>query len=159
MKSELILVDVHDLQQETIEKMQAINEKVGIYICLNRSRQSTEKSLKDAGIDVTKIFFIDCVSADKIREDVLHIQPRFLGPLYEAIEEFVDNIAEEKFLIIDALSTLLIYNDDQKVANFVKKIIDRSAKDKLHFISFTPKTKGEELLSKIFGYFDFVENK
>ena len=69
------------------------------------------------------------------------------------------DIKGEKFLIIDALSTLLIYNDENKVAKFVKEITEYASQNDVDVIAFSPKTKGEELLNKIFNFFDKVKKR
>jgi archaellum biogenesis ATPase FlaH len=60
-------------------------------------------------------------------------------------------------LIIDALSTLLIYNNENKVAAFVKEITEYAQDYDVEVIALSPKTKGEELLNKIFNFFDEVK--
>ncbi len=72
------------------------------------------------------------------------------------MKKFIDNIQGEKYLIIDALSTFLIYSPENKVAGFIKEITEKSSEN-LKIIAFAPKTKGEELLEKIFNFFDEVE--
>jgi archaellum biogenesis ATPase FlaH len=62
-------------------------------------------------------------------------------------------------MIIDALSTLLIYNNENKVAKFVQEITDYASENQVYVVAFSPKTQGEELLNKIFNFFDKVEKK
>lgn len=62
-------------------------------------------------------------------------------------------------MIIDALSTLLIYNSENKVAKFVKEITECASKGNMEAIALSPKTKGKELLNKIFNFFDKVKKK
>ena len=69
--------------------------------------------------------------------------------LSAAINDFIKDIKQDKFLIIDALSTLLIYNDENKVAKFVKEITEYASENNVKVIAFSPKTKGEELLNKM----------
>jgi archaellum biogenesis ATPase FlaH len=95
------------------------------------------------GIDIKKIFFIDCVTPSKIRGDVLYLHPTQLGDLYSAIEEFTKKIKGKKFLILDALSTLLIYNNQKKVEDFLDKVTQKS--DIIEMVFLTPQTKGREL--------------
>jgi len=60
-------------------------------------------------------------------------------------------------LIIDALSTLLIYNNENKVAAFVKEVTEYASENEVQIVAFSPETKGEELLNKIFNFFDKVK--
>ncbi len=131
----------------------------GIYISINKTQKSTEEQLHLNNIVTDRIFFIDCVTGEKTRDDVLHISPRELNLLSTAIKQFIHDIKGNKFLIIDALSTLLIYNDDNKVARFVNEVTGYTDKQDVTFIALTPTTKGEELLHKIFNFFDKVEKR
>jgi archaellum biogenesis ATPase FlaH len=69
------------------------------------------------------------------------------------------DIKGEEFIIIDELSILLIYNNENKVAEFVKKTIEYASQHDTKVIAFSPKTKEEELLNKIFNFFDKVEKR
>src|SRR3989339_61791 len=116
-----------------------------------------ENILKKNGVNVEKLFFIDCVSSSGAEDDVVQISPTRLSDIKCAVEAFVNEIKGKKFLVIDALSVLLIYNNENQVASFVRNIT-RDASDKdVEFIAFSPKTKGEELLNKIFNFFDEVK--
>jgi len=97
------------------------------------------------------------MTSKQVRDDVLHISPSELDKLNYAINTFIKDIKDKKFLIIDALSTLLIYNDENKVASFVKELIEYASNNEVEIIAFSPKTKGEELLNKIFNFFDKVK--
>lgn len=156
MVSKLIITSVEKLQKEITEIVRALKKNPGIYVSLNKTQKSAESALKKEEIDTKKLFFIDCVTEEKIKEDVLHIKPNDLEQLSYAINRFIDEIPGEKFLIIDALSTLLIYNNENKVAAFVKEITEYASKSKINVIAISPKTRGEELLNKIFNFFDEV---
>jgi archaellum biogenesis ATPase FlaH len=156
MSSKLIITSVEKLQEKVEETIKSLEESIGIYVSLNKTQKSVEENLKKRKIKTDKIFFIDCVTETKVREDVLHVSPNDLEKLSFSIKSFNEKIKGEKYLIIDALSTLLIYNPENKVASFIKEISDLSS-EKLKLIAISPKTKGEELLEKIFNFFEEVE--
>ena len=131
----------------------------GIYISLNKTQKSVEDIFKKSGINTRRIFFIDCVTSKKTRDDVLHIAPDRLDLLDSAVGAFIEDITGKKFLVIDALSTLLIYNSEDSVARFVKKMTEYASEKDVQIVSLSPKTKGEELLNKIFNFFDKVEGR
>jgi len=159
MTSLLIITSVEDLQDEINKQVKDRSAYPGIYISLNKTQKSSEENLIKNNIKTDKIFFIDCVTAEKTKEDVLHILPNDLDKLSFAINTFVKDIKGKKYLVIDALSTLLIYNSENKVAAFVKKITEYTSNNDVEVIAFSPKTKGEELLNKIFNFFDKVIKK
>lgn len=159
MSSLLTITDVELLQDGINATLRTYNRKPGIYVSINKTQKSTEELLLREGIDTKKIFFVDCVTTEKTRDDVLHIEPQNLDLLSTAIKEFIKDIPGEKFLIIDALSTLLIYNDENKVARFIKEVTEYASSNEVQTIAFSPETKGEELLNKIFNFFDKVEHR
>ncbi|HJX50334.1 hypothetical protein A3K73_05585 [Candidatus Pacearchaeota archaeon RBG_13_36_9] len=159
MSSLLIITPVEKLQKKINKIVSSMQNCTGIYVSLNKTQKSIEETLKKNKIKTEKIFFIDCVTSEKQKEEVLHISPRDLEKLSYAISSFIKEIKGEKFLIIDALSTLLIYNDENKVAAFVKEIADYASENNARVIAFSPSTKGEELLNKIFNFFDKVEKE
>jgi len=159
MASQLIITSVEDLQKEVNGIVKTLSANPGIYVSLNKTHESIENILKSNKINTSKLFFIDCVTSEQKRDDVLHISPRELEKLSSAINTFIKDIPGKKFLVIDALSTLLIYNDENKVARFVKEITEFAAEKEVDVIALSPKTKGEELLNKIFNFFDKVKKK
>jgi archaellum biogenesis ATPase FlaH len=159
MTSVLFLTPVDRLQGSLVNVLKKLESTPGVYVSLNKTQKSTELFLKEKGIDTAKLFFIDCVTADKTRDDVLHVGPADLVLLADAIACFAREIKGDKFLIIDALSTLLIYNDENKVAQFVQRVTELASMNDVALFAFSPTTKGEELLSKIFNFFDEVEGR
>jgi len=157
MVSELIITSVEKLQSEVNKKIASLQKKPGIYVSLNKTQKSVESILKQNNISSSKLFFIDCVSQEKVKEDVLHIPPRDLDKLSYAIHTFIKDIKGGKFLIVDSLATLLIYNNENNVAEFVQKITEYASENEVEVIAFSPVTKGEELLNKIFNFFDKVK--
>ncbi len=157
MTSLLVITSVEELQSRIDSVVKSFKNIPGIYVSLNKTQKSTENILKKAGINTNKLFFIDCVTTEKTRNDVLHIAPDQLHLLSPAIYAFMKDIKGEKFLIIDALSTLLIYNDEDNVAKFVKEVTEYASQNDVKVVAFSPKTKGEELLNKIFNFFDNVK--
>lgn len=159
MTSLLIITSVEKLQDRVNSMVKSFKNIPGIYVSLNKTQKSTENILKKNKINTNKIFFIDCVTSEKTREDVLHIAPDQLDLLSSAINTFIKDIKGKKFLILDALSTLLIYNDENNVAKFVKEVTEYASQNDVEVIAFSPKTKGEELLNKIFNFFDKVKKR
>jgi KaiC/GvpD/RAD55 family RecA-like ATPase len=157
MSSKLIIVSVEKMQNKIKETVRDLGNLPGIYVSLNKTHQSIEQSLIKENVDPKKLFFIDCVSSQRISEDVLYVHPTDLEKIKLAIKEFIKDIPGKKFLIIDALSTFLIYNDENKVAAFVQEINEYASRHQVDIIAISPITKGEELLTKIFNFFDEVK--
>ncbi len=159
MTSLLIITSVEKLQTRVNSVVKSFKNIPGIYVSLNKTQKSTENILRKNKINTNKIFFIDCVTSEKTKEDVLHIAPDQLDLLSSAINTFIKDIKGKKFLVVDALSTLLIYNDENKVVKFVKEVTEYASQNDVKVTAFSPKTKGEELLNKIFNFFDEVKKR
>lgn len=159
MASLLILTAVEKLQTNINEILKSYKNIPGIYVSLNKTQKSTENILTKAGINLKNIFFIDCISLEKIKNKALHIPPTELDLLSTAIISFIKEIKGKKFLIIDSLGTLLIYNDEKKVAKFVKEITEYASENACEVIALSPKTEEKELLTKIFNFFDKIRKE
>jgi len=159
MTSLLIITSVEKLQTRVNSVVKSFKNIPGIYVSLNKTQKSTENILRKNKVNTNKIFFIDCVTSEKTKEDVLHIAPDQLDLLSSAINTFIKDIKGKKFLVVDALSTLLIYNDENKVVKFVKEVTEYASQNDVKVTAFSPKTKGEELLNKIFNFFDEVKKR
>ncbi|MBW2989580.1 DUF835 domain-containing protein [Candidatus Woesearchaeota archaeon] len=156
MSSSLIITRADSLQSRISSVLKGYKGVPIVYVSLNKAKKAMEKALKDTGINIEKICFIDCVSSGKDENDVLYMKPDDLAMLGYSIRAFLKRIRKKKVLVIDALSTFLIYNGHDKVAAFVRDAVEYSSRNDAFLIAFSPKTKGEELLSRIFNFFDEV---
>jgi len=87
----------------------------------------------------------------------LHIDdPTDLRILDDSIRSYLKEMPGEKYLMIDALSTLLIYNNQKDVAKFVKSLTEHAVEFKTKTVALSPKTGDNELLTYIFNFFDKV---
>jgi archaellum biogenesis ATPase FlaH len=159
MASLLIIGSVEKLQEKANHVVRSFRDTPGIYVSLNKTQKSIEEVFKKSGINTKKLFFIDCVTSKNTRDDVLNIAPDRLDLLDSAVGAFIKDIKGKKFLVIDALSVLLIYNNNDSVARFVKKMTEYASENDVKIVALSPKTKGEELLKKIFNFFDKVEGR
>jgi hypothetical protein len=105
----------------------------GIYITLNKPYNTLKEYLRENKINTKNIFFIDAISriageSMKMTKDCLFIpSPTQLTDLGIALTQAVESMKhkENKFIFLDSLSTLLIYNPFEVVARFVHFIITR----------------------------------
>jgi len=160
MGSVLVTTSVENLQNGINSVMRTFGDVSGIYVSLNKTRSGVEKALQKARINTNKVFFIDCVSSEEEKdENILYLKPSDLDTLAYSINTFVKQIKQRKYILIDSLATLLIYNDENKVARFVKTITEFASQKDVEVIALSQKTSGEELLKKIFNFFDKVDKK
>ncbi|MFH1779532.1 MAG: hypothetical protein ABH803_00100 [Candidatus Micrarchaeota archaeon] len=87
----------------------------GVYITINKPHSVLCNLFKKNKVDCSSIFFIDCVSelihSDTSRsKNVVFVSPKNLTGISIAISELIKSIEGRKYVFIDSLSTLLIYN-------------------------------------------------
>lgn len=155
MVSKLIVLPVQKIQSE-IAKIIKSKKIPCIYISLNKTRKNAEDFLNSLGISTEKVFFIDCVSSEKELEDSISVNPKELEKLEYVISQFISQIKENKFVLIDSLATLLIYNSETKVAQLTKSLTENSSAQNFELIAISQDTAGEQLLNNIYNFFDEV---
>jgi archaellum biogenesis ATPase FlaH len=105
----------------------------GIYITINKPYNTLKQYLRENKINTKNIFFIDAISrvvggTIKMTKDCLFIpSPTQLTDLGIALTQALESMKhkENKFIFLDSLSTLLIYNPFEVTAKFVHFIITR----------------------------------
>jgi KaiC/GvpD/RAD55 family RecA-like ATPase len=155
MTSLLVIAPIREIQNKMNSLVKNLENITGIYVSLNEPQENVQYILKKVGINTENLFFIDCFVSKEKNSDILRIDPARLDLLNAAVESLIKKIEGQKILVIDALSTLLIYNDENKVVKFVKKLIEDCSRNGVRVVAFTPKTE-EKLLIKISNFFDGI---
>lgn len=105
----------------------------GLYITMNKPYSSMVSALKKSGVDTSKLFFIDAISgvigAKESGADncVMLRSPSSLTELGIAISK-VCSVEKARFLMMDSLSTLLVYNNQNSTVKFVHYVATRLRK-------------------------------
>ena len=161
--SVLVITPLEKLQENTTGVMKVLTkgDVPGVYVSLNKPYRSILQVFQDGGVNADKILFIDAIASKDMRSEkikgVLHIDdPTDLKMLDETIKSYLREMPGEKYLVIDALSTLLIYNSKTEVAKFVKSMTEHALEYKTKTVALSPKTGDNELLTYIFNFFDKV---
>ena len=102
----------------------------GVYVCVNRPYMDVIKSI---GTPPSNIHFIDVVTSltgkDPIPLPNVHYldSPLALVEMNVTISEQLQKIASnQKFLFLDSISTLLVYNSSQAVEKFCHTVISKN---------------------------------
>ncbi len=104
----------------------------GVYVTVNKSCKDMMDDFGSAGISEEKVFVIDMITettggtaAKKPNCLYLH-SPQSLTDLAIALDEAVNAIkGKEKFVIIDSISTLFVYNPPSTVVQFAHFITNK----------------------------------
>jgi archaellum biogenesis ATPase FlaH len=104
----------------------------GVYVSITRPHEYILNAMDDSGIPSTNLFFIDCISlmAGKQQEkldNVVYVEnPSSLEEVSMYLDRMLSKVGRErKFLFLDSLSSLLIYNTDKSVKEFTHFIINK----------------------------------
>ena len=103
-----------------------------VYVTTNKPYDHITNVFKKARINSDNFFFIDCISKhigkdiEKEPKNCVYIDgPQNLTTLSVAINESLKHFAKEKILILDSLSTLLIYHDSRTIGRFSNFFINK----------------------------------
>ena len=139
-----------DLLQALFEHMQSKPEEAWVYVSVTKPYDTLVKQY-DFLSDAKNIKFIDCISraAGILRSDANCIyleSPTILEKLgleiMNAFKEVDENT--QKYLVVDSLSNLIVYNDPDIVTEFFYHIINKTRAKEIHTISLAIEEEGLE---------------
>lgn len=163
----LATVPASSYQSTNIEFVKHFTEVEGIpgvYVTLNKPYATIEGILKRAKVDTRMVIFIDAVTKTaggelKKTKNCLYIgSPERLSDISIAMDQAVRAIPlEEKFVLFDSLSTLLLYNDPETVAQFIHFLAGKMRVWKIKGIIISlEKGANKALISKLTQVCDIV---
>jgi hypothetical protein len=151
-----------DLVEALFENVRSKSEDAWVYVTVTRPYGSIMKLFQDFFIN-DNIKFIDCISraAGISVEDpncVFIESPTMLEKLGLEIMNIFKDVDEDiqKYLIIDSLSNLIIYNDPGLVTEFFYHLVNRTRMHDIHTISLAVEEEG---LDKYFNKLIYLNDK
>lgn len=104
-----------------------VNQKgeKGSYITVNRPYENVIKVLKNRNINISNLYFIDCITKKLggkplfARNAVFIDSPENLTELSLRLHESTVKANSRKFVFVDSLSTLSIYNNPEVMLKFI----------------------------------------
>jgi hypothetical protein len=127
----LALIDPVHYQDALVELVRYFTGKTprGIYVSLNKPFAVLSKAFDKAGIQTGNLFFVDGITnVPSIEDNSDHSclgSGVDLSNLCIGISKAVNRYADDKFIFLDSLSTLLIYNDPRAVAKFAHLLTEK----------------------------------
>lgn len=127
----LALIDPVRYQDAIVELVRYFTAKTprGIYVSLNKPFPVLSKTFDKAGLPTNSLFFVDAITnVPSLEEGPLATclgSGVGLSNLCIGISKAVSRFSEDKFLFLDSLSTLLIYNDSKAVAKFAHLLTEK----------------------------------
>lgn len=120
----------------------------GLYISLNKPYESIYKELKQNKLDVNRIYFIDGVGKEtgeflQSNKCFCLEDPASLVELSVLIKALC-NENKIKFIVLDSLNTLLLYNNVKEVERFIHNTLNRARKSGISVVVMSSKEKSKE---------------
>lgn len=131
----------------------------GLYITVNHPYSSLKEIFAKNRVNINQMFFIDCVTKrveenPEENERCVYVEsPNNLTDISISIIEALEAIKGKKFLFLDSLSTLLIYNSVGSLAKFSHFLISKIKLLKVTGIFISGKEKMEKNLLKQISQF------
>ena len=146
-----IVIDQHIFSQALPVILEYLMKKLqlqGLYISLNKPYETIREELTSINLDANAIYCIDFVS--KKTGKFLDSDKCFCLDDPSALTELslmINTLSDEKkinFIVLDSLSTLLLYNDEKTVEKFVHEFLNKARKSNISVVITSPKEKNEE---------------
>ena len=125
----MLVVGTSDYLDASVQSAKVLTKSMpGVYVTVNRPYTKLLEVFKKNKIDVSKLIFIDAITAVAVsdikdEENCIFIQhPSDMTNLGVAVLETLKAIPGEKFLLVDSISTLLSYNSAEKVTHFLHSL-------------------------------------
>lgn len=122
-------------------------EMSGVYISASRSAQEINEGLQSAGLDTSNIHFIDCISSgivggrDSDLENISFVDSPVMleNIILMTMYQMRVSLNERRFVILDSVNSLSIYNENRLLAEFLHAFINTfRQREELSIISVIP---------------------
>jgi len=145
----------HDLTHAIFEYIKETSNNNWVYVTISKPFNVLRKEMSDI-MDPSSIFFIDCVSRaagiqTKNPQCYFLDSPSQLEQLILEIVNIVKNNTKdnESFIILDTISSLLLYNDELLVAEFFTHLINNMNIYNTHTISLCLEEEMTDQMNKM----------
>jgi len=157
-KSSIVLISMESQQHteavSSVLKVFVNDMKMGgIYVSVSKPYEQITKAMELAKVRSSNLFFIDCIShmagklPDKAENAVFIENPSSLEEISLYIDKLMVRIPEPKFILLDSLSSLLIYNNERSVEEFTHLVINKMRLENVGGIIVSIKQKEAEALT------------
>ena len=161
--SVLLVEEPNSMQETTSAILKKLQDKKVIYIALIRPHDSVLSRFTADGVKTDKLFFIDCVTESaggnvSARKNVLFVrEPTDLSGISISVQKLAQSAdSSEKWIVLDALRILTIYNKENVVIHFVQNLLESATRYDAKTVVLATKGKDQELIKKVSQYFEKV---
>lgn len=126
----LLSLDIENYQKTNMAALKHLVNERGfrcLYVAVNRPPSSLIEAFRMGSVDVDALSFIDC-SAVGGESGRLIVSPENLTELSIAISKLLKEMLERRYIHLDSVSSLYIFNQSDRVEAFIHSLI-RKLKD------------------------------
>ena len=131
----------NDLLEAIFNSMHRNTQDIWTFITVSKTLNYLTKTFKEI-TRIPNIKFIDCISravgiSDTSNNCIYLESPGMLENLIlETLNSFKSQKCDiEKYIVIDSLSALMIYNDPELIREFISLVLNRSRAENIHVVT------------------------
>ena len=157
--SVLYAVPAADYLNEVAKVVKANGKSNIIYVSTNRPADNITKVLKGYGAETENIFFIDCASHkactqyDGTGKCICLESPSDIMGISIALTEASASSEGSKIVLLDSVSTMLIYNSEEVICKFFNFMINKMRVNDVSSVLFVLSTDMEKTAIKTIEMF------
>ncbi len=153
-----------DTLEAIVHHMVSTPQATWVYVTITKPFDSIKKKYKDIS-EHKNIKFIDCIShaagIAKLDSECIYIEsPTMLEKTSMEIMNIFEDLPQkedaEKYVILDSLSAMMIYNDAETVTEFFYRLINKTRSADVHSINLVVE---EEELDKYLNKIIYLNDK
>jgi archaellum biogenesis ATPase FlaH len=156
--------DYLEVGKSTVKFLLEERRMSGVCITFNKPFKTLSEEFVKVNIDVNKLFFIDGITEtatgmhDKSDKCFFMSSPKNLTELAILLEQALGKLPQEnRFIFLDSLSTLLIYNETDTVLRFIHALTGKMRLwNVTGVIVFLEKETDENIISQLSQFCDKV---
>ena len=144
-----------DLFDSIIKTMMDTKEDLWLYITITKSFDTIKKSFQDLS-GYKNIHFIDCIShsagISSLDKNCIYIDsPALLEKILLEMMHVFQGVKDDvnKYVVIDSLSALMIYNNPETVKEFFQHFINKTRSENIHSVSIVVEEELDEYINRI----------
>ncbi|HID25190.1 MAG TPA: hypothetical protein EYP23_01815 [Thermoplasmata archaeon] len=146
----LFIIDSTNYNTTVVETIKNIPKDAGvIYVTLNKTASALQHHLTKEGISPERFIIIDCISKTikdiQDTEKIIYLDsPKALSNLSFVLTGVLQGNHKNMYILLDSLTTLLVYVDKPVAARFVLNIVNRIRNASCKSILFTVNVDGHK---------------
>lgn len=141
-------------------KFASLNFKKVCYVSIDKSYSVLSEKFKKENIDCNNWFFIDCISSTLMVDQIPSKQCKYLTSpkaLTDLSWEIIQRLNSSDLIILDNVSSLLVYNDNVSVLSFLNSLMSKVRQSKSRAIYLLSHDTNREVMEDLSLFADSLQ--